>query len=115
MDRGYLDYQRLHSLHQAGAFFVTRAKRNIDARGVYSTPTDRASGVICDQRIALNGHYSQQDYPQHLRRIRYNDAETRKRFAFLTNQMTLPALTICALYKSRWSVELFFKWISIGS
>jgi len=111
MDRGYVDFQRLYALHQAGAFFVTRHKRGISIRRVYSAPTDRASGVICDQTIALNGYDSRRDYPVFLRHIRYHDPDTGKRLAFLTNQMMLPALTICALYKSRWSVELFFKWI----
>jgi hypothetical protein len=111
MDRGYVDFARLYTLHLAGAFFVTRAKSNIKAHRVYSTPTDRAFGIICDQRIALDGFYTQQDYPGHLRRVRFNDPETGKTLIFLTNQMTLPAATICALYKSRWQVELFFKWI----
>src|SRR5205807_2223695 len=111
MDRGYLDFERLHVLHQAGAFFVTRAKSNLDARRIYSAPTDRATGIICDQTIALNGHYSQQHYPDHLRRIRLRDAESAKTLVFLSNQFALPATTICALYKSRWQVELFFKWI----
>jgi hypothetical protein len=111
MDRGYLDFARLHVLDQAGAFFVTRAKSNMDARRVYSAKADRASGVICDQTIALNGFYSHRDYPAHLRRIRFKDTETGKTLVFLTNNMALPALTICALYKSRWQVELFFKWI----
>ena len=111
MDRGYVDFTRLHALHEAGAFFVTRAKSNLDARRVYSAPSDRAAGVICDQTIALNGHLTRRDYPGHLRRIRFRDAETGKTLVFLTNQVTLPALTICALYKSRWQVELFFKWI----
>ena len=111
MDRGYLDYSRLYALHQAGSFFVTRAKSNLDARRVYSTPTDRSSGVICDQSIMLNGFYSHGHYPEHLRRIRFKDAESGKTFIFLTNHTVLPALTICALYKSRWQIELFFKWI----
>ena len=111
MDRGYVDFERLYALHQAGAFFVTRAKRNLDARRLYSAPTDRSTGVLCDQTIALNGFYSQKDYPGHLRRIRFKDPETRKTLIFLTNQTQLPALTIGALYKSRWQVELFFKWI----
>jgi DDE family transposase len=98
-------------LHQAGAFFVTRAKSNLDAHRVYSASTDRSGGVIADQTIALDGHYSSQDYPAHLRRIRFKDPETGKTLVFLTNHVTLPALTICALYKSRWQVELFFKWI----
>jgi hypothetical protein len=111
MDRGYVDFTRLHALHEAGAFFVTRAKLNLDAHRVYSAPSDRAAGVICDQTIALDGHLTRRDYPAHLRRIRFRDAETGKTLVFLTNQVTLPALTICALYKSRWQVELFFKWI----
>lgn len=111
MDRGYLDFERLYALRQAGGFFVTRAKANLDARRVYSAPTDRASGVICDQVIALNGYYSQRHYPEYLRRIRFKDADTGRTLVFLTNQIALPALTVCALYKSRWQVELFFKWI----
>ena len=111
MDRAYLDFRRLYVLHQAGSFFVTRAKSNMDAHRVYSTPVDRDSGVICDQTIALNGFYSQREYPEHLRRIRFRDPQTGKRLIFLTNQTSLPPLTICALYKSRWQVELFFKWI----
>ena len=108
MVRGYVDFARLHVLHQAGAFFVTRAKSNLDAHRVYSAPVDRTTGLICDQTIALDGYLTRRDYPQHLRRIRFRDADTGKRLVFLTNQTTLPALTICALYKSRWQVELFF-------
>ena len=111
MDRGYLDFKRLYALDQARGFFVTRAKRNLDARRVYSAPVDRSTGLISDQTIALNGHYAAKRYPAHLRRIRFRDPETGKVLAFLTNQFTLPALTICALYKCRWQVELFFKWI----
>ena len=111
MDRGYLDFERLYGLGQQGAFYVTRAKHNMDARRVYSMPADREQGIICDQRIALNGFYACQHYPDQLRRIRYKDQETGKTLVFLTNHMTLPALTICALYKKRWQVELFFKWI----
>jgi hypothetical protein len=111
MDRGYLDFARLYQMHQAGAFFVTRAKRGMDARRVYSARTDRTTGVICDQRIMLNGFYTSKHYPEHLRRIRFKDPETGKTLVFLTNNTTLPALTIAALYKSRWQVELFFKWI----
>ena len=111
MDRGYLDYARLYTLHQAGAFFVTRAKRNINAHRVYSTKTDRTSGVICDQAIALNGYYVAKDYPEQLRRIRFKDPESGKTLVFLTNNTSLPPLTIAALYKHRWQVELFFKWI----
>ena len=111
MDRGYLDFSRLYALHQAGAFFVTRAKRGMNARRVYSMPTDRATGMICDQRIALNGHYSAKAYPEQLRRIRFKDPESGKTLVFLTNNTVLPASTIAALYQSRWQVELFFKWI----
>jgi len=111
MDRGYIDYARLHALHQAGAFFVTRAKSNLLAHRVYSAPTDRASGVIADQTISLDGVRTSGDYPPHLRRIRFRDPETNKTLIFLTNHTALPALTICNLYKSRWQVELFFKWI----
>src|SRR4029077_9318469 len=111
MDRGYIDFPRLHVLHLAGPFFVTRAKSNMDAHRVYSAPADRTTGIICDQTIALDGHYTTQHYPEHLRRIRFRDAETGKRLVFLTNQFGLPATTICALCKGRWQVELFFKWI----
>ena len=109
MDRGYVDFARLHALHQAGACFVTRAKSNLDSHRVYSAPVDRTTGLICDQTIALDGYLTRRDYPGHLRRIRFRNAETGKTLVFLTNQMTLPALTICALYKSRWHVELFFS------
>jgi len=111
MDRGYIDYKRLFALHQAGAFFVTRAKETMDARRVYSAPTDRTGGVICDQRVRLNGYYALKHYPEHLRRIRYRDPKTAKTLVFLTNNTALDAATICALYKCRWQVELFFKWI----
>ena len=111
MDRGYVDFARLHRLHLAGAFFVTRAKSNLKVHRVYSAPTDRDTGILCDQTIALEGFYSKQDYPTYLRRVRFKDPETGKTLVFLTNQMSLPAATICALYKSRWQVELFFKWI----
>lgn len=111
MDRGYLDFGRLFKLHQAGAFFVTRAKRGMDARRVYSAKTDRTTGVICDQAVRLNGFYVAKNYPEYLRRIRFKDPESGKTLVFLTNNTTLPPLTIAALYKSRWQVELFFKWI----
>jgi hypothetical protein len=111
MDRGYLDFDRLFTLHQAGAFFVTRAKANTDFRRIYSAPSDRAHGIICDQTIALSGFYSHQRCPIHLRRIRFKDPETGKTLIFLTNLCASPAATICALYKARWQVELFFKWI----
>jgi len=111
MDRGYVDFARLHALHLAGAFFVTRAKSNMKWHRVYSMPTDRTTGIICDQRIVLDGFYTQREYPAQLRRVRFNDPDTGKTLDFLTNQMTLSAATICALYKNRWQVELFFKWI----
>jgi hypothetical protein len=111
MDRGYVDFTRLYAMHQAGAFFVTRAKQGMDARRVYSSPTQRSTGVICDQRVMLNGFYSAKAYPEHLRRVRFKDLESAKTLVFLTNNTALPALTIAALYKGRWQVELFFKWI----
>ncbi len=111
MDRGYLDFTRLYRMHQVGAFFVTRSKRGMDARRVYSASTDRTTGVICDQRIALNGFYAHKHYPEQLRRIRFKDPESGKTLVFLTNNTTLPPLTVAALYKSRGQVELFFKWI----
>jgi hypothetical protein len=111
MDRGYVDFTRLYAMHQAGAFFVTRAKQGMDARRVYSSPTQRSTGVICDQRVMLNGFYSAKAYPEHLRRVRFKDPESAKTLVFLTNNTVLPALTVAALYKGRWQVELFFKWI----
>jgi Domain of unknown function (DUF4372)/Transposase DDE domain len=110
MDRGYLDFERLHRWHSAGAFFVTRAKSNLKAKRRYSHPVDRATGLICDQTIALTVHYSKSGYPDTLRRIRFKTNEG-KTLVFLTNNITLPALTITELYRCRWQVELFFKWI----
>lgn len=111
MDRAYVDFVRLHRLHLAGAFFVTRTKSNLNAHRMYSAKTDRSIGIICDQTISLDGFYTQQDYPEPLRRIRFKDPESGKTLVFLTNNFTLPAATICALYKCRWQVELFFKWV----
>jgi len=111
MDRGYVDFKRLYPLHQTGAFFVTRAKSPMDAPRVHSAPTERVSGGICDQHVMLNGYYSARKYPEHLRRIRFKDRESGKTLVFLPGNTTLPALTIAALYKSRWHVALFFKWI----
>ena len=111
MDRGYVDFRRLYVIHQAGAFFVTRAKRNMNYHRVYSHAVDKSTGVSADQSIALDGFYTRQDYPQHLRRIRFCDPQTGKRLVFLTNNFALSATTIAALYKRRWQVELFFKWI----
>ena len=110
-DRGYLDFARLARLHQAQAFFVTRAKRNFRFRYLDSRPVDRTTGVASDQTIRLYGFYSRRRYPDRLRRIRYFDAERRKWLVFLTNNFTLPALTIAQLYKCRWQIELFFKWL----
>ena len=110
MDRGYLDFERLYRFNQAASFFVTRAKSNFKFKRVYSRPVDRSTGLLCDQEVELVVFYSRRDYPARLRRIRYRDAEGR-RLVFLTNHMTLPPLTICELYRSRWQVELFFKWI----
>jgi IS4 transposase len=110
MDRAYLDFQRLYRLHQCQSFFVTRARSNFKFKRVYSRSVDRGTGLICDQEIQLVVFYSQKAYPQRLRRIRYRDGEGRG-LVFLTNHMTLAPLTICELYRSRWQVELFFKWI----
>jgi transposase len=111
MDRGYLDFARLYSLDQAKAYFVTRAKKNFKFKRRYSHEVDKTTGVQCDQTVVLETYYSFQGYPQPLRRIRYYDENLAKRFVFLTNDFDLPATTIAALYKSRWQIELFFKWI----
>src|SRR6266576_1523226 len=111
MDRGYLDFRRLHKLHLASAFFVTRAKKRFDFHRLYSQPVDRATGVICDQIVTLVNPVPRKGYPEKLRRIRYRDALTAQRLIFLTNNFTLPPLTVAQLYRSRWQVELFFKWI----
>ena len=111
MDRGYLDFARLHALDQAKAYFITRAKKNLTFKRRYSHEVDKTTGVQCDQTIVLETFYSYQGYPQPLRRIRYYDEKLDKRLVFLTNNFELPATTIAALYKSRWQIELFFKWI----
>jgi hypothetical protein len=111
MDRGYLDFERLARLDDAGSFFVTRAKSNLKARRRYSRPVDRSTGLICDQTVLLTGFYSRQGFDRPLRRIKFNDPKTGKRLVFLTNNLALDALTIAKLYKCRWQVELFFKWI----
>ena len=111
MDRGYRDYARLFALTRAAAFFVIRAKPNLQFRRLYSHPVDNTTGLHCDQTIALTGLYAAQDYPEKLQRITYYDAVSQKTFVFLTNNFTLPALTIADLYRCRWQVELFFKWI----
>ena len=111
MDRGYLDFFRLYGLTQALAFFVIRAKKNLACRRLYSHQVDRTTGLICDQTIVLTSPTSAKLYPEKLRRIKYHDAETDNTLVFLSNNFTLPALTIAQLYRSRWKVELFFKWI----
>jgi hypothetical protein len=111
MDRGYVDFARLHGIQKSSAFFVTRAKSNFQFRRLYSRPVDKSTGLQCDQTIVLTGVNSQKRYPDKLRRIRYRDPETQKQFNFITNNFTLSALTIVKLYRARWRVELFFKWI----
>jgi len=111
MDRAYQDFARLYALHQSPAFFVTRAKRRLRCKRRYSRPVDKSTGLRCDQTILLAGIDTAKDYPQPLRRIRYHDGDTHKSFIFLTNNFVLPSLTIAQLYKARWRVELFFKWI----
>jgi hypothetical protein len=111
MDRGYVDFERLRLIGQAGAFFVTRAKKNFDGRRLYSRPVDKATGLRCDQSVVLCGVRTRNDYPEQLRRVGFVDAESDKRFTFLTNNFALDALTIAELYHRRWQVELFFKWI----
>jgi hypothetical protein len=111
MDRAYVDFERLGRLHEARAVFVTRTKKGLGLRRLYSAPTDRAAGVISDQTVALTGRATAARYTDKLRRIRYRDPESGKTLVFLTNDFTLPALTIAGLYRSRWKVELFFKWI----
>jgi hypothetical protein len=111
MDRGYLDFFRLYELTKALTFFVIRAKKNLSFRRLYSGPVDRSTGLHCDQTIVLTSPVSAKFYPEKLRRIKYHDAETDKTLVFLSNNFTLPALTITQLYRSRWKVELFFKWI----
>jgi hypothetical protein len=108
-DRGYLDFARLYAIHQALAFFVTRAKNNFKFKRLYSRPVDKSHGVQCDQIIVLEGFYARKDYPEKLRRIRYFDVTQNKWFVFLTNNFTLPASTIAQLYQCRWQIELFFK------
>jgi len=111
MDRGYLDFTRLYAMNLQHAFYVIRAKSNLKFRRIYSHQADKASGVKCDQTILLAGFYTSKEYPEKLRRIKYHDTETGKTFVFLTNNFTLPATTIARLYRNRWQIELFFKWI----
>jgi IS4 transposase len=111
MDRGYLDFARLHKIQNASAFFVTRTKTNFSRKRLYSQTVDKSSGVQCDQIVVLKGYYAKKDYPEKLRRIRYFDSKNNKMIVFLTNNFVLPAITIADLYRCRWQVELFFKWI----
>jgi hypothetical protein len=111
LDHGYLDFRRLFTVHQAGAFFVTRAKSNTCSQRIYSHPIDKSRGLVCDQAIRLTNFYAAKDYPDQLRCVKYNDPEASKRLVFLTNLFNIPALTIAMLYRARWQVELFFKWI----
>ena len=111
MDRGYIDFERLSRFDEAGSFFVTRAKSNLKVQRRYSHPVDRSTGLICDQTVVLTGFYSRKGFEAPLRRIRFKDPETNKTLIFLTNNFALPALTITELYRCRWQVELFFKWI----
>ena len=115
MDRGYLDFERLARLDDAGSFFVTRGKSNLKAKRRYSHPVDRSSGVVCDQTVVLTGFYSRQGFDRPLRRIKFNDPETDKRLVFLTNNFAQPALTITKLYKCRWQIELFFDVLPWGT
>jgi len=110
-DRAYIDFERLWGLHEARAVFVTRAKKNLSYRRRYSAQCDRSTGIVCDQTIVLTGKATREHYPLPLRRVRYRDPESNKTLVFLTNDFALPALTIAALYRHRWQVELFFKWI----
>ena len=111
MDRAYLDFQRLYQLHQCLAIFVTRSKTNTGLRRLYSHKIDKSTGIRCDQTVVLTGYYSKKDYPEKLRRIKYFDADKGRSFVFLTNQFTLPPEVIAELYRYRWRVEIFFKWI----
>ena len=111
MDRGYVDFARLHRFERNKAFFIVRAKKNLNFRRRYSAQVDKATGILSDQTILLTSFYPAQDYPDTLRRIRYFDAAQKRRFVFLTNNFELPALTIAELYRCRWRIELFFKWI----
>jgi hypothetical protein len=111
IDRAYIDFERLYRFKEHSGFFVTRAKKNFQCQRIYSHPVDKTLGLICDQTVLLTGFYSKQHYPEKLRRIRYFDQEIQKHFTFLTNNFNLPAITITQLFKCRWQVEIFFKWI----
>jgi hypothetical protein len=111
MDRGYIDFKRLYALHTYQAIFIIRAKSNFQFRRIYSHPVDKSTGLKCDQTIMLTGFYTSKEYPEKLRRVRYVDKETLDDLVFITNNFHLAAITIAQLYKCRWQVELFFKWI----
>lgn len=111
MDKGYIDYKRLYIIHKVGAFFVTRAKKNFSFTRIYSAEVEKSSGIICDQTIKLKGYYAVKNYPDKLRRIKYYDKELNRTFVFITNNFEIDAPSIAALYKNRWKIELFFKWI----
>jgi len=111
MDRGYLDFARFYRINQSSAFFVTRTKSNFNYQWLYSHPVDKSRGLRCDQIIALHGFYAHKDYPEKIRRVRYFDSQNNKHLVFLTNNFTLPALTIADLYRCRWNIEIFFRWI----
>lgn len=111
MDRAYTDFDRLHRIHTANAFFITRTKKNLQFKRVYSHAVDKSTGLKCDQTIVLKGYYTKQKYSDKLRRIRFYDSEKEKHLVFLTNNFDLPAATITELYRCRWQIELFFKWI----
>ena len=111
MDMGYIDYERLYRIHQNHGFFVTRAKSNMAFKRVYSRDVDKTSGLRCDQSIRVTGYYAKKDYPELMRRIKYFDEETDRTYVFLTNNFNYEALIVTQLYKERWKIELFFKWI----
>lgn len=111
IDKGYIDYERLYSLNLNNAYFVTRAKSNMKFRRVYTHKIDKSTGLICDQTIVFTNYYSAKDYPDKIRRIKYFNSEKNKKFIFLTNNFSLPAITIALLYRQRWQIELFFRWI----
>ena len=110
-DKGYVDFGRLYTIHQANAFFVTRAKDNMNYRRVYSAKVNKSKGIKCDQTIKLNNYYSAKDYPEKIRRVKFYDNETDNEFDFITNNFSISAFQVASLYKYRWSIELFFKWI----
>jgi hypothetical protein len=111
MDRGYVDYKRLYKIHCCDAFYITRAKENMNCRRVKSNPSNKCNGVLCDQYVLLNNYYAAIDYPEKIRRIKFYDDESGKTFVFLTNNFHLKATEVAQLYKHRWKIELFFKWI----